>query len=264
MSGRLYRVVERFPWIEGGRPAPEPQWWEGGKDVIYEPGGIVYIDDQDVADIYHKLEAIDEAGRLALEEIRAKAEGPAEITPVADFTPGDVEFLTRALEEKRRAYGPHEIVQDFAVLRDGSEVLLSTRYVPTNPLPDVVYGDNGLPDTWATAVQRERREMEREHREMESKLARIRRGGSLGGRRGRETKRDKRARADEALLMAVQEYRAKHPRDGRPAIGKPAIAAALVDKHGREIDHADPADRKRAVDALVKRIERLEKKSLDT
>jgi hypothetical protein len=42
--------------------------------------------------------------------------------------------------------------------RDGSEVLL--RYVPTNPLPGVVYGDNGLPDPYATAIQRRRRELE--------------------------------------------------------------------------------------------------------
>ncbi len=123
----------------------------------------------------------------------------------------------------------------------------------------MIYGDDGLPDTWATAHQRERREKEREQRELESKHARIRRGGSLGGRRGRQTKRDKTARADEALLSAVRAYRAKHPDRGRPA-----IAAALLAKHGRQIDHADPADLKRAIAALVKRIERLEKKSLDT
>jgi hypothetical protein len=244
VSGRLYRVVERFPWIEGGRPAPEPQWWEGGKDVIYEPGDIVYIDDQDVKDISHFIEAIDEAGRLALEE--------SSLANVSQFTQSDVEFMTRALEEKRRAYGPHVIMQDTAIHRDGSKVLLPPRYIPVNPLPDTVYGDNGLPDLWATTLLRERREMER-------KLARMRRGGSLGGRRGRETKRDRSARENAALLAAVRDHREKRPGDGRPA-----IAAALVDKHGREIDHADPADRKRAVGALVKRIERLEKKSLDT
>jgi hypothetical protein len=260
MGGRRYRVVKRLPWIEGGRPVlSEGEWkWEGGETVVYEPGDTVYVDDRELPGIYHQLEAIDEAGRAALEELCVKAEAPAEITPVADLTPSDVEFLTHALEEKRRAFGPHEVVQDFAVLRDGSKVLLSTQYVPTNPLPDVVYGDNGLPDFWATVLRRKRREKERKHREMESKHARIRRGGSLGGRRGRETKRDKAARADEALLVAVRAYRAKHPRDGRPA-----IAAALVDKHGRKIDHADPADWKRAVAALTKRIERLEK-SLDT
>lgn len=259
MSGRLYRVVKSFRWIEGGKPAPPPQWWEGGEVVFYEPGDTVYMDDQDLPNLYHKLEAIDDEGRAILEDVCAKVNAPAKITFVADFTPNDVEFLTRALEEKRHAYGPHRIEQEFAVLRDGSEVLRSTRYVPINPRPGVVYGDNGLPDSWATARQRKRREEEKEHREMESKHARIRRGGSLGGRRGRETKRDNTARADKALLADVRRYRATHPGTGRPA-----IAAALVDKHGRKIDHADSADRKRAIATLVKRIERLEKKSLDT
>lgn len=84
MSGRRYRVVERFPWIEGGTPIEidiAPGWkWEGGKDVIYEPGDIVYIEDRDLSDIYHKLEAIDEAGRVALEEIRERAQGPFFVT----------------------------------------------------------------------------------------------------------------------------------------------------------------------------------------
>jgi hypothetical protein len=258
MSGRLYRVAKGFRWIEGGRPAPGPQWWEGGEVVVYEPGDTVSMEDQDVESMYRYLEALDEAGRAVLEEARARAKGPAKITPVADFTPSDVEFLTRALEEKRRAYGPHEIVQDFAVHHDGSETLLSTRYVPTNPLPDVVYGDNGLPDSWATALQRKQREKEKEHREMESKLARIRGGGSLGGQRASETKRDEAARDNAALLADVRAYRAKHPSHGGPA-----IAEALVAKHGRIRDHADPRSREKAIEALRKRIARLEK-SLDT
>src|SRR5215213_7824928 len=208
MSGRLYRVAKGFRWIEGGRPAPGPQWWEGGEVVVYEPGDTVSMEDQDVESMYRYLEALDEAGRAVLEEARAKAEEPAKRTLVADLTPSDVEFLTHALEEKRRACGPHEIVQDFAVLRDGSEVLLSTRYVPTNPLPDVVYGDNGLPDSWETALQRKRREKEREHREMENKFARILGGGSLGRQRARETKRDDAASTNAALLADVRVCRA--------------------------------------------------------
>ena len=238
MSGRLYRVVERLPWIEGGRPTPEG--WEGGKDVVYEPGDTAYIDDQGVASIYHHLEAMDETGRALLEEARAKAEGPAQRTSVADFTPRDIEILTGALDEKRRLYG---CVGEYANRLDGSRVLL--RYVPTNPLPGVVYGDNGLPQPWTTATQRERREME-------DQLTRIRRGASLGGRRGRETKRDKAARSNEALLADVRKYRAEHPSHGGPAIAK-----ALVDKHGRK-DHADPRGRERAIEALRKRIARLE------
>src|SRR5918999_290140 len=169
--GRRYRVIKRMPWIEGGTPAPPGSrtLWEGGKDVIYEPGDAVYVDDREVASIYHYLEAFDEAGRAILEEARAKAKTPAKITFVADFTPNDVEFLTGAFEEKRRAYGPHEIVQDIAVYRDGLEKVLSTRYVSINPLPGVVYDDNGLPDPWATALQRERWEMERKAREQRSR-----------------------------------------------------------------------------------------------
>jgi len=263
MSGRRYRVVERFPWIEGGRPAPDEKRgyrrltaeervkWEGGKDVIYEPGDVVYIEDRDLKDIYPYLEAIDEADRLALEEI-----GMGEITPVADLDPGTVEFLTRDLEAKR---GPVEIRRDYANLRDGTRMLLSTRVYPVKPLPGVVYDHNGLPDPRATALQRERWEKESKHRELESKLARIRGGGSLGGQRASETKRDNAARDNAALLTDVRAYRAKHPNHGGPTIAK-----ALVAKHGRIRDHADPQSREKAIDALRKRIERLEKKSLDT
>ena len=139
---------------------------------------------------------------------------------------------------------------EYAVGRDGTEMLL--RYGPTNPRQGVIYGDDGLPDTWATARQLKRQEKER-------KLARSEAAAALGRRRGRETRRDKTARAEEALLSAVRTYRAKHPDHGRPA-----IAAALLAEYGRKIDIADPADPKKAIAALVKRIERLEKKSLDT
>lgn len=244
MSGRRYRVVERLPWIEGGRPAP----------VIYEPGDTVYVDDQEVASIYRKLEAIDDEGRAILEAARAKAPAPAKATrtAVTDLTPNDVERLTQALDEARRRHG---CVPEYAVNRDGSETLL--RYIPTNRLPGVVYGDNGLPDPWATALKRERSEKEKKLGEMESKLARIRSGGSLGGRRGRETKRDETARSNEALLADVRAYRAEHPLHGGPA-----IAAALLEKHGRIRDFADSRGREKAIEALRKRIARLEK-SLD-
>jgi hypothetical protein len=115
------------------------------------------------------------------------------------------------------------------------------------------------PTLWATALQRKQREKEKEHREMESKLARIRGGGSLGRQRANETKRDNAARDNAALLADVREYRAKHPSHGGPA-----IAEALVAEHGRIRDHADPRSRKKAIEALRKRIERLERRSLDT
>jgi hypothetical protein len=138
-------------------------------------------------------------------------------------------------------------VQDFAVLRDGSEVALPPRYVQDNPQPGVIYGDDGLPDTWATARQRKRQETER-------KLARIEAGAERGRRESLETKRADAAHAGEELLPDVRAHRAKHPNHGRPA-----IAEALLAKHGREFNPADPAGRKKAIGALVKRIERLEK-----
>jgi hypothetical protein len=82
-------------------------------------------------------------------------------------------------------------------------------------------------------------------------------GAATARRKGRVTKRDKTARPNAALLAAVKAYRKEHPDHGRPA-----IAAALLPKHGCEIDPADPNSRRRAVVALTKRIERLEK-SLD-
>ncbi len=248
MSSRLYRVVKRMSWMEGGTPAPErPELWEGGKAVVYEPGATVYIDDQEAALTYHDLEAMDDAGRANLEEARARAEAP----PHVDLDQGTFDRLTDALDEKRRVYGC-QIERIWATNRDGTKELLSTRYYPTNPEPGVVYGDNGLPDPLATALQRERREKESKQREMENQFARIRGGASRGGRRGRETRRDEAARSNEALLADVRAYRAKHPSHGCPAIAK-----SLIDKHGSIKDHADPRGREKAIEALRKKIGRL-------
>ena len=238
MGGRRYRAVKRF------------RWPEGGKSVAYKRGDTVHMEDQDLELGMHRyVDALDDAGRAVLEEARAKAQASLRCIANADLSSSDIEFLTRGLDEKQRLYGC-EIVQDIGVQLDGSEVVLSTRYVPANPRPDVIYGDDGLPDTWATALQRKRQEKER-------KLARMEASAEHGRRSGLKTKRADAARENEELLSAVREYRAKHPNHGRPA-----IAAALVDKHGRKIDHA--ADPKKAIAALVKRIERLEKKTLDT
>ncbi|MBW8878303.1 MAG: hypothetical protein JF614_25345 [Acidobacteria bacterium] len=247
MGGRRYRVVKRFRWIEGGRPAPG-DGWEGGESVAYEPGDTVHMEDQDLEGMYPYVcvEALDEAGGAVLEEARAKAKA-VHFTAVADISSDDAEFWARAL---RREDSWQEERIDYAILRDGTKQPL--RVHPANPLPDVVYDDYGVPKPWDTALLRRRREMERE-------LDRIHRGASQGRRQGHETKRDKTVRDNKALLAAVLTYRDEHPEHGRPA-----IAAVLVDEHGREIDHADPDDRRRAIAALVKRIERLEKKSLDT
>jgi len=104
MAQRRYRVIKRLPWIDGGRLAPGFNW-EGGRYVVYEPGDTIEIDDREVASIYHKLEALDNAGSALLEAVRAKAEAPAQITFVADLHPRAVEWLTRALDEKQRKSG---------------------------------------------------------------------------------------------------------------------------------------------------------------
>jgi len=248
MSRRRYRVVKRFAWTEGGKPAPPPVFWEGGKGVTYEPGDTVEFEEEDLPGIYRRLEALDDAGRAAIEELRAQ-EG-AQIIAVADFPEGFGEHLGRALR-REDSWEEERIERTYAVLADGT-MQQSMKVHPANPLPGVVYDDYGVPLPLTTAIRKRQLARERE-------LDRIHSGASRGRRQGRKTKRDTTARADETLFAAVRAYRAKHPDHGRPA-----IAEALVGTYGREIDHADPTDRKRAISALIKRIERLEKKSLDT
>jgi hypothetical protein len=245
MSGRLYRVVKRFPWRKGGNPMPEGGW-EGGESVAYEPGDTVHLEDQDLElGMYFYVEALDEAGRAVLEAVRANK--GLRSTAVADISLENAGLLARAL--RREDWPEERFERTYATLRDGTTQVVST--APAKPLPGVIYDGDGLPDTWATARQRERQEMK-------SKLDRISSGASRGGRRGGETKRDKTARANEALLADVLAHRAKHPNHGGPA-----TAAALVDQHGKILDHADPRGREKAIAALRKRIARL-KKSLDT
>lgn len=84
MSGRLYRVLKHFPWREGGRLTPEGRW-EGGESVAYEPGDTVHMEDQDLENMYLHVEALDEAGRAALEAARAKAKASLRINAIADI-----------------------------------------------------------------------------------------------------------------------------------------------------------------------------------
>ena len=249
-AGRRYRVVQEFLWIEGGNLAPDASRWEGGEIVVYQPGDFVCFQEDEVRSRYYCLEALDDAGRAALEEVRAKVTGPAKVIYVGDLDPDTVEFLTDALREKRAPPGCEDL-RTYQILRDGTKVLCSTKSYPLNPEPGMVYDDNGQPDLNATALQKDRQERD-------SQIAQIRRGGSLGRLRGLESKRDAKARKDAALLADVRAHRALHPSHGLPA-----IAAALVDQHGKILDHADPRGREKAIAALRKRIARLEK-SLDT
>lgn len=104
MARRRYRVVKSFPWMEGGSPLPGLRW-EGGQAVVYEPGAIFEVDDEELPTVYHRLEGIDDAGRGAIAAVRAEAEAPARITPVADLHPRAIEWLGRALDEKLRLAG---------------------------------------------------------------------------------------------------------------------------------------------------------------
>lgn len=86
-------------------------------------------------------------------------------------------------------------------------------------------------------------------------LARIRAGGKKGQRKSLEVRRSRVTAFDAALLADVRAYRAAHTSHGRPA-----IAEALVNKYGKIDKDANYLDRMRAVAALIKRIERLEKR----
>lgn len=104
MARRSYRVVKSFPWIVGGRPLPG-FGWEGGQGVVYEPGDLFEVDDEELPTVYRRLEGIDDAGRTAIAVLRAKAEAPARITLVADLHPRTIDWLGRALDEKLRLAG---------------------------------------------------------------------------------------------------------------------------------------------------------------
>ena len=79
----IYRVVKPLPWIEGGEPGIDEdgrRTWVGGKEVVYEPGTEVEIQDSEVASIEHHLEALDDEGRAVLERVRADNNRPARRT----------------------------------------------------------------------------------------------------------------------------------------------------------------------------------------
>jgi chromosome segregation ATPase len=104
------------------------------------------------------------------------------------------------------------------------------------------------------AAKGERQAAERDLATAERKLRAVREGGNRGRRKGHEAKREHL----EELREAVTEHREKHPKHGRPEIAK-----ALLGRFSRQPDHADPKGKARAIRALTKKIERLEK-SLDT
>jgi hypothetical protein len=116
MSGRLYRVVKRFPWRKGGNPTPEGGW-EGGESVAYEPGDTVHMEDQDLKlGMYFYLEALDEAGRAMLE----KAKPAFEL--VTSFNPEQHNAIAWALVRKKLAQGESPIETLAWAIRNGAQL----------------------------------------------------------------------------------------------------------------------------------------------
>jgi hypothetical protein len=104
MPRHRYRVSQRLPWIEGGRPGPHFTWI-GGKPVVYEPGAVIAVDDREVPPYVHYLEAIDDAGRTVLEGVRAAMQAPAKRTLLTGLHPKDRAWLIRATAETLRRQG---------------------------------------------------------------------------------------------------------------------------------------------------------------
>src|SRR5262249_15106169 len=102
-GGHRYRVVKRLRWIEGGKPAPGGDGWEGGRSVTYEPGDTIYLEDEDLSGVYWYVAPTDDIGRTALEEARAEAEKPPEF--VASLAPEQCNFLAWELAFKKIRQG---------------------------------------------------------------------------------------------------------------------------------------------------------------
>lgn len=175
------------------------------------------------------------------------------------FSDDKIEGLVREAEELRGRPGARDARRSLAVAlarQDALRLLLDIK----GCRQAMAAGDI---ETATARALRVGRRMERlgvrEHEPGVVAARGSRRGASKGGKRGRDTRRDKTARKDRDLLRDVRNYRQMHPAHGRPA-----IATWLLSDHGRPVDFADPTDRKRAIRALAKRIERVEKKSLDT
>lgn len=109
--GRRYRVIQSLPWIEGG----EPPLFEGGRAVVYEPGQLVNIEDSEAANLYHKLEAVDDEGRKVLEAARAKAASGARAGSPGDLDALEVAFLELGLDDAKRRQGQTaELLEEMA------------------------------------------------------------------------------------------------------------------------------------------------------
>jgi len=125
-----------------------------------------------------------------------------------------------------------------------------SRAESSRELPDGITWEDYPLDSYAWAIKRQRLEIEQG-------LARIHEGGAQGRLKARKQKRDRAARDREPLLAALKAHRRKYPDHSRRA-----IAEALLPTYGREVDHADPQDTEKAIRALTKRIERLEKREV--
>jgi hypothetical protein len=141
MARHRYRVTQRLPWINGGRPGPNFSW-VGGTAVVYEPGDVIVVDDRELPSIAHCLEATDDGGRAVLESVKAEMRAPAKITMVANLHPKDRDWLIRATDENLRRQGR---IRDLVVrmLTRGKEPTLddlasAIQEAPDAPIPMVL------------------------------------------------------------------------------------------------------------------------------
>ena len=93
-----YRVVKRLYWPEPdprdvGRP---PLFWEHEpRDVTYEPGEEVEIQDCEIPSIAHRLEAVGGEGRAVLERVRADNNRPVRRTFIGNAIVDDERNVDR-------------------------------------------------------------------------------------------------------------------------------------------------------------------------
>ena len=151
MARHHYRITKRLPWIHGGRLGPHLDWI-GGKEVVYEPGETIVLEDSEVTAIFHCLEPMSGPSRVVLEGARTRAAAPAKRTLLRDIPTTDRAWMIRATDEQLRRQGQ---IQELAVrtLARGQEVSLADlataiQEAPDAPIPFelVVYVAKGLSD----------------------------------------------------------------------------------------------------------------------
>jgi len=141
MAHHRYRVTKRLPWIRGGRLGPHLDWI-GGREVVYEPGETIVLEDREVTAIFHYLEPTSDPSRVVLEGARTRTAAPAKRTMLVDIPTEDLSWMIRGTDEQLRRQGQ---IQTLVVrtLTRGKEVSLSDlaaaiQETPGAPVPSVL------------------------------------------------------------------------------------------------------------------------------